>query len=183
MQTRRAAVRRGLPYPRLMVLVVVLAAALAACSAGGTGTRASGDVLPAAELPRLGGGGVVTRADLLGTPTVINFWASWCPPCVEEMPALQEVHRQLGDRVQFLGVDREDVPEQAMRLAEETGVTYPLVVDPDASYFRALDGRGMPTTLLVDAEGRVVSRTVGPLTADQLRERIRRHLGVEVPSD
>lgn len=182
MQTRGAG-RRGATQPRLLVIVVVLGAALAACSGGGTADGASGDVLPAVELPRLGGGGVITRTDLLGTPTVINFWASWCPPCVEEMPAFQEVHRQLGDRVQFLGVDREDVPEQALRLAEETGVTYPLVVDPDASYFRALDGRGMPTTLLVDAEGQVVGRTVGPLTADQLRDRIRRQLGVEVPSD
>lgn len=165
----------------LVALVLGLALLAAACSPGGPGpAEEGGEPLPAVELPRLEGEGVLTRDDLVGTPTVINFWASWCPPCIEEMPGFERVHQELAGRVQFVGVNREDSRDAARRLADETGVTYALVVDDDASYFQALGGRGMPTTVFVDADGRIRHVFSGPLTADQLRERIATHLEVEV---
>lgn len=170
--------RRG-PLP-LVALVLGLVLLAGACSSAGRAPAGGGELLPAVELPRLRGEGVVTRDDLVGTPTVINFWASWCPPCIDEMPGFEQVHRELGGRVQFVGVNREDARDAARRLADETGVTYLLVVDDDASYFRALGGRGMPTTVLVDAEGRIRHVFSGPLTPDQLRDRIATHLDVEV---
>lgn len=174
---------------RFVPLVLALALLGTACGASEPGSTAAdgsarpdltgGDPLPEAELTRLDGDGVVTREDLAGTPTVINFWASWCPYCIEEMPGFEEVHQDLAGQVQFLGVDREDSREKARVLAEETGVTYTLVEDPDGSYFAALRGRGMPTTVFVDASGTIQYRHAGPLTADQLRDLIEEHLGVD----
>lgn len=147
------------------------------------GKLEAGTPLPPAELPDLDGDGVLqVPADLEGTPAVLNFWATWCAFCVEEMPDIEEVHQQLGGQVTVVGIDQDDSVEEARTLAERTGVTYRLVVDDDGSYFRAVQGRGMPTTVLVDADGTIVHRHSGPLDAPQLRRLVRQHLGVDVPA-
>lgn len=137
-----------------------------------------GDPLPQAALPELDGDGCLTTDDLRGQPAIINFWATWCPFCVEEMPDLEQVHQEVGSQVRFVGVDREDAADKARDLAAATGVTYELVEDRDGSFFRAVQGRGMPTTLFVDAEGTIVHRHAGPVTAEELRALIQEHLDV-----
>ena len=137
---------------------------------------ASDTPLPSAALPLLRDGGTLTTDELRGSPAVINFWATWCAFCVEEMPDLQALHEEMGDEVRFIGVDREDDDERALRLADGTGVTYDLVSDRDGSFFRAVQARGMPTTLLVDADGIIRLRHTGPVTEDQLRDLIEAHL-------
>jgi cytochrome c biogenesis protein CcmG/thiol:disulfide interchange protein DsbE len=160
----------------LVLGLLLVSMVAAACGEGASTATAEVDALPSASLPRLDGEGDLDPADLRGEPLVANFWATWCTYCIDEMPALEEVHQALGDRVRFLGVDREDSLEKARLLEQETGVTYPSVVDADGSYFRAAGGRGMPTTLLVDADGVIVYRHAGPLTAEQLEELIHREL-------
>ncbi|HEX2028292.1 MAG TPA: TlpA disulfide reductase family protein [Nitriliruptorales bacterium] len=173
---------------RILPVLTVLAFALAACARAAPTDRSQppsaqltalqpGQRLPAVQLARLDGSGSLDTGSLTG-PAVINFWASWCAFCVEEMPDFQAVHRRLGDDVRFVGVDREDDHAKARMLARETGVTYELVTDPDGSFFRAVQGRGMPTTLLVDPEGRIAYRHAGPLTADELTELLHEHLDV-----
>lgn len=135
-------------------------------------------LLPQALLPRLDGEGVLDTSSFRGTPVVLNFWATWCAFCVEEMPAFESVHRTLGDTVRFVGVDREDSLDKARTLAEKTGVSYELVVDEDGSFFRAIEGRGMPTTVLVASDGSIAYRHAGPLTAPELRRLIAEHLDV-----
>lgn len=140
---------------------------------------AAGDHLPDHTLPVLGSEEEVSTHAFQGTPTVVNFWATWCPFCVDEMPDFERAHQALGDAVTFVGVDREDPrEEQALALARETGVTYLLVADDDGSFFRAAQGRGMPTTLFVDADGVVQHRFSGPLTEEQLLGLVDEHLGV-----
>ena len=117
-------------------------------------------------------------ADFAGTPTVINFWASWCPPCIVEMPAFEAVHRELGPHVAFLGINVGDDPGAARELAERTGVTYPLARDPDSGIFQAFGGIGMPTTVFVDPEGMIVHMISSRLRAQDLRGLIAQHLGV-----
>ncbi|MDE0194687.1 MAG: TlpA disulfide reductase family protein [bacterium] len=119
-----------------------------------------------------------TLADLAGTPAVINFWASWCPPCITEMPAFEAVHVELAPQVAFLGFNVGDEPGAARELAERTGVTYPLAEDPDSSIFQAFGGFGMPTTVLVDAQGMIVHMISSRLRAQDLRALIAEHLGV-----
>ena len=134
--------------------------------------------LPAFELEAFGDEPEAVRSDdYEGEPLVLNFWATWCPPCVEEMPALQEVAEDV-DGLAMLGVNIQDDLEQARSLVDELGVTYDLAVDADAELFAELEGFGMPTTLFVDTEGVVQFRHTGPLDAKQLRELIGDHLGI-----
>lgn len=115
--------------------------------------------------------------DWRGRPVVVNFWASWCPPCVAEMrDALEPLHDQLGDRIAFLGVDVQDTRAAARDVVERTGVTYELADDPDGALFTAFGGFGMPTTVLVDANGRVVAHHTGALTRAELEGLVRTHL-------
>ena len=112
-----------------------------------------------------------------GTPLVINFWASNCPPCLAEMPDLEAVHRAYGARVAFVGVDVQDGLAAAQSMAARTGVTYDLVRDPDGSLAAAMGVTGLPTTVLVGRDGTVV-RLAGPgaVQATQLRQWIDQEL-------
>lgn len=178
--------------PRVLLLVA-LALAVAACGGGpgdggaaaaGTGaqpisTLTGGDPLPDASFPTLADSGTtVSISDFEGTPTIINFWATWCAFCVDEMPDLERAHRALGDAVDFVGIDRQDDRAKALALAEETGVTYQLLYDHDGDYFTQVKARGMPTTLFVDADGVIQHRHAGPITAEQLLELVEEKLGV-----
>jgi thiol-disulfide isomerase/thioredoxin len=138
----------------------------------------------AAPLPdrTLGGfadGPPVALADYRGRPLVVNFWASWCGPCVEEVPAFQQVADALSGRVAFLGVNVSDGPRPAQRFAEEAGIRYDLAIDPDQSFARQVGLFAMPTTLFVDADGMIVHRAATPFDAEGLRAALREHLGVE----
>jgi cytochrome c biogenesis protein CcmG, thiol:disulfide interchange protein DsbE len=170
------------------LLAIPIALLLIGCGSGGPnadsatleplGALETGGPLPRAELPALEGDASLDTADLVGRPAVINFWASWCAFCVDEMPDFEAVHGDLGEQVRFVGVNKEDQLDKARTLAAETGVTFELVRDDDASFFRAVQGRGMPTTLFVDAAGTVAYRHAGPLDEEALRELVEEHLGV-----
>jgi cytochrome c biogenesis protein CcmG/thiol:disulfide interchange protein DsbE len=99
-------------------------------------------------------------------------------PCVTEMPDLEEVHRELGDQVTFLGLALQDRPEDALDLVERTGVTYRTAQDKDASVIAALGGTLLPTTVLLDADGEVVTVHSGQLDADDLRDLLADELGI-----
>jgi cytochrome c biogenesis protein CcmG/thiol:disulfide interchange protein DsbE len=134
---------------------------------------AEGEPLPAATLPALDGYGPPEGRDLTdlrGTPLVVNFWASWCAPCVREMPALQRVAEDTG--VTVVGIDYVDRVDEATALADELGITYELLRDDDGSYGQRVGVVGMPTTLLVDADGVVVEQLAGELSEDQLRSAV-----------
>jgi cytochrome c biogenesis protein CcmG, thiol:disulfide interchange protein DsbE len=111
---------------------------------------------------------------------VINFWASWCPSCVAEMPDFEKVHQDLKDEVVFIGIDQRDDRNAAEALAQQTGVTYRLAEDPDGRVFDAFGGVGMPTTAFIDADGNVVDVVTGQLSEELLREYLDRSFGVEV---
>jgi len=124
-------------------------------------------------------GAEVALSSLQGRPVLVNFFASTCVPCVTEMPALEEVHKQLGDQVTFLGLAAEgDRPEDALALVERTKVTYRTARDADASVITALGGAVLPTTVLLDADGSVVKVHSGKLDADALRSLLADELGI-----
>ena len=182
------------PTPtRLPLRAVALSTALALAAAVGTYVLLAGDeepdptgveLTPAGELPDLDDvtfttydGEVVALASLRGTPTLVNFFASTCAPCVKEMPALEAVHQELGDSVTFLGLAVQDRPEDAKALVEQTGVTYRTALDKDGSVLNALDGILLPTTVVLDADGAVLDQHTGELTAEGLRQLLAGALG------
>lgn len=122
-------------------------------------------------------GSRVTLADWEGQPLVLNFWASWCPPCVGEMgDAFEPAHQQYGDEIAFLGVNVQDNRDLAMEVVEETGVTYELAEDPEGELFTGFGGFGMPVTVFISADGKVLETHGGPLTRDQLDSKINKFL-------
>lgn len=112
-----------------------------------------------------------------GKPLVLNYWASWCTFCIVEMPEFQDVYERVGDRIEFLGINVRDDIDDARTLARQTGVRYPLASDPDGTRFRRLRGFSMPTTWFIDTDGTIVERFSGPLTGEQLTDRIEEHFG------
>jgi len=139
--------------------------------------------LPAITLPCLGGGDDVDLSTLRG-PMVVNLWASWCGPCREEMPVIQQFYEKHGDRVQVLGIDYEDRQVGgAMTLVEESGVTYPQLADPQS----ALQGAGpfpglmaLPMFVFVDEDGEatVVAEQVD--SVDELEGLVDETLGIRL---
>jgi peroxiredoxin len=117
-----------------------------------------------------------TLDDFAGQPVVLNFFASWCAPCVAEMPGMQTVSEEYEDEVAFLGMNTRDVQERGEAIAEETGVEYTLARDPSGSVFLAFDALAMPTTVFIDADGNVGRVWSGEISADELRQVIEQEL-------
>ena len=127
-----------------------------------------------------GPGDPVQLAGLTGRPRLVNIWASWCAPCRDEMPWLQQVH-DTGE-VDVLGVDAEDQAESAAALLDELDVTFPSVFDPANALAREIGVITKPTTLFVSEEGEVVFVLPGPFASySQMRELVKTHLKVDLP--
>lgn len=165
------------------LLVVVVAAAVTSAVTLAMTTHPSNDVVltskgggpaPAVRLPNLRTG--ATDFDLAayrGRPVVLNFFASWCVPCREELPALQAVSREVGPTVAFLGIDHEDARSDALATARAAGVAYPLGFDPDGRVAGAFGLFGMPTTVFISPAGTIVERHTGAFTEATLRATVR----------
>lgn len=172
---RRAALLRRIQWGALgLIALGVVGFALFRSSQSGVSVSGAADLGAAAPAVQMEGfdGGTVTLEDLEGKPLVMNFWASWCPQCVAEMPDFERVFQDVKDEVQFIGVNTRDNKGAAERLVDETGVTYPLASDPNGEVFTAFRGAGMPTTVFIDADGNVVDVVTGQMSEKQLRERI-----------
>jgi thiol-disulfide isomerase/thioredoxin len=146
------------------------------------GAPASGSpALPDLTLPCLGGGDLALRR-LTGTPVVLNLWASWCAPCRTELPALQRLHAAAGGRLRVVGVDTEDTRTGGESIVTDLFLTFPHLRDDSGELLRAIRRPGLPVTVLVSADGRVVRVYSGaPLTDASLRTLVREQLGVRVP--
>ncbi|MGD9694986.1 MAG: TlpA family protein disulfide reductase [Thermoleophilia bacterium] len=164
---------------RLAIGITVAAAALAGVLlAVGLTVRGGDDaprLVPAAErapapalsVAALDGGGRIDLAEHRGRPVVLNFWAAWCEPCKEEMPALVAFAR--ADRaVDVIGVATTDSAPAARAFARRQGATFPLGQDPRGDAARRFDVPGLPTTVVIDAQGRVALNHPGPLSPSDL---------------
>jgi thiol-disulfide isomerase/thioredoxin len=159
----------------------IIAGALAALLLAGCGTDASsppdqGSLLPESrmELPEYD----VTKfraliEELRGTPVVVNFWGSWCPPCRAEAPDLAEASREYRGRVQFLGVDILDNRQAARDFILAADWQYPSVFDPEGEIRDGLGYVGQPITLIYDRDGTLAFEWNGVVTLDLLHRELR----------
>lgn len=119
----------------------------------------------------------VSLSDFSGKPVVVNFWAAWCPFCIDEMPDFEKVHQEFGDKVVFLGIHRSETED--VKTGEEFGrplVSYSLLADTTGEIYKTLtSGRAaMPFTMIIDKEGKVTFRKFGPMTAAELTGQVQK---------
>ena len=132
---------------------------------------------PALELERLDGKGTVSLASLRGKAVVVNFWASWCEPCKEESPRLEQAwRRHRGNGVVVVGVDAHDFKSDAKRFVERYGLTYPIAHDGPGRTLDRFGVVGFPETLFIDREGRIVAWVQGPVSEDAIEDNLARAL-------
>ncbi|HMQ33628.1 MAG TPA: TlpA disulfide reductase family protein [Chloroflexaceae bacterium] len=179
-----------------LIILATLALALAACGGAQPAQVPAdldiGDATIAAESRLLdaGGGKLVegdmapdfsyvlpdgtTRrlSDLRGTPVLINFWATWCLPCVEEMPALQQAYDGAGGELQVLAVNRNELPAAIARFAPQVGVSFPLIANIAGDIGDRYSVTSLPVSYFINSDGTIGAKHIGALTAQTLQERL-----------
>jgi cytochrome c biogenesis protein CcmG, thiol:disulfide interchange protein DsbE len=122
-------------------------------------------------LPRLGGDGTGSVADYKGKVVLVNVWASWCPPCRDELPLIEKAHKRLSEQNgTVLGIDVKENSKAALAAVEEYGLSFPNLRDRDGTYTRKWGLRGYPETFVIDREGKVAAVRRLPVTQQWLDE-------------
>jgi cytochrome c biogenesis protein CcmG, thiol:disulfide interchange protein DsbE len=134
-----------------------------------------GEALPSDDLPVLAASAAQTGSvdDYRGQWVLVNFWASWCTPCRDEAPALEQFHRRhQANDFTVLGVDSQDNSDDALGFVDDYGLTYPSLQDGSGNYHDDLGMTGYPESVLLDPDGRVALYQPGPFTEKMLDDRV-----------
>ena len=108
-------------------------------------------------------GGTLALSGLRGRVVFLNFWATWCAPCRIEMPEMERLHREFKDRgLLILAVDLDESPKLVAKFMQEFRLSFPALLDSDSRVASRYRLQGLPTTILIDRQGRTVGRAVGP---------------------
>jgi len=119
---------------------------------------------PTARLPVLGHAGEASLADYKGKVVVLNFWASWCKPCTEELPLLERTHKAISGRnATVLGANYQDVSDSALQFVRRFKLSYPSLRDRDGEFADRYGSRAFPETFVIDRRGRIVAQRRGPV--------------------
>ena len=153
----------------------------AACPEPVSGARTA-DSLSSTALQCMDGSGRSVSLDRpVGTPTVVNLWATWCAPCAEELPAFQRLHADAGDQLVVLGVVTDSAAAQSVAAAKDLHLSFANVYDRESAVLKGLRRASLPVTAFVGADGSIRHVYTGPaLTDTALRDLVREHLGVVV---
>lgn len=116
-------------------------------------------------------GGTLTLDQLDGKIVMVDFWASWCPPCRQEAPALAQVYREYQAKgVEFVGIDIWDRAEDAIKYVDRYGITYPNGLDDKGTIAIDYGVRGIPEKFFIDRNGVLVQKFVGPMDEAELKQ-------------
>jgi peroxiredoxin len=122
-----------------------------------------GDPAPDFTLPNLAGNSV-RLADYRGKVVLLNFWATWCPPCIWEMPSMESLYQSLKSReFEILAVSIDSRGEDVVRsFVADYRLTFPILLDPDSAVFKRYGITGVPETIIIGRDGNVASKIIGP---------------------
>ncbi len=134
----------------LAVFWILLVVSVQSAQAGGVGEQASGFSLPALS------GGEIGLEAYQGKVVLLNFWASWCSPCKEELPELEQLHLHFHDHgFEVVGINIDKKQKNALKIVERFGLSFPVLLDPNAEVIQRYPGRAMPISYLIDQEGAI----------------------------
>lgn len=118
-------------------------------------------------------GNAFRMSDFIGKPTIINFWATWCPYCVDEMPYFEDSFKKYGEDINFVMIDSVDgqreTKEKAEKFIKKNGFTFPVYYDTDQTAVVTYGAYSLPTSVFIDGDGYVVAYHPGMLTAELLQ--------------
>ncbi|CAB4738892.1 MAG: redoxin domain-containing protein [Actinobacteria bacterium] len=123
------------------------------------------------------GGGTEQLAQIAGkgTPVLLNFWSSTCAPCLNELPAIEKVSKQLGDKIVVLGIDSQDTVESGQKMVDQTRITFRNARDPKGQISTVFGAMALPRTVLIDAQGKVADTYTGELNEQTLLEFLKKN--------
>ncbi len=162
---------------KMIFVVALLAIGLSACSGGGSAESAAPDLevapvenalAPDFKLTDMDGN-VVQLSDYRGKVVLVNFWATWCPPCVMEMPTLQDRYAKYGGKdfvVLAVDVDETELPVQAFMA--RNGLSFPVMIDEGGELYQLYQVRGLPSSYLIDEQGVIRGIHIGVMTEEQI---------------
>lgn len=177
--------KKFLPIVGLIIVVGIVIGAIVTLSGGKKSTSRSqvaesqtkaevGQKAPDFETVDFSGN-TVRLSQYLGKPVFIDFWASWCPPCVEEIPEIEKISKEFPDLV-VLGIHRTETEgrEIGASFAQGLGVTYTLLEDSNGEIYKIMTGgqRFMPYAVFVDKNGIVTDKKAGSKTAEEMRDKV-----------
>lgn len=176
---------------RMAGFALCIAFALAGCSSekvnscAPAGLTTNGEALPDCSFTLLDGSTLRIPDDLRGTPTVLNFWASWCVACLDEMPAFDRIARRAGARLRVIGMDAVGVAGETesggRTFARRLKVSYPIAFDRGGGLYYHFQRRPtLPITVFVDAEGVVANYHIGQLSEAEIAAGILEHLHIRI---
>lgn len=171
---------------RVLLAILMGLAVVTGVSAKTPGEVEVGGVLREATLRGLNGPDQ-KLSSFRGKPLIINVWASWCPPCIAEMGSLERLAwSDLGQQFTVIGISTDDYPDAAKGFLRKSSATLNHYIDRQLELEHMLGADRLPLTLLIDAKGRVLSKTVGAREWDgpQAQQLIRNtfHLGTTAPA-
>ena len=157
-------------------------AALVLAVASGTGLPAIHYGAPPPDFIARTPEGAERLSTLRGKPVVINFWASWCPPCTDELPYFERLAQMYGDKVTIVTVDWNEQPGVAAAYLKQHDLALPVVTDEQSRIYRAYSLFEVPDTIVLDAQGNVTYVSVGGLSWPELDQAVQRVLPAPVPA-
>jgi len=164
----------------LAAAVLAMGGALILLGEGGTAPLRRGDAAPDFTRPRLTDAEPASLSTYRGQVVLLNFWATWCKPCEDEMPAMQDLWDRLHDRgFELLAVSVDENEADVAPFVERLDLRFPVLLDPGGDVSRTYQTMGYPESILIDRDGRIVERYVGPKPWNQpdYVDRVERLLG------